>query len=481
MAPKTGVTWATESSRSNTGGTALSRSSGDFFGAGVPETSLPSGTGPSLDVSANSGLAYANPTSPLPLQAGKLHPPIRLLSVIGGLDPRAGGPSEVLINACVATQRAGIKNTLLFPLAAHAVVDVEPIRSRLIEEGVKVQTFRLLPPGRGRIDRWGISPHMVRWLSSHVTQYDIVHLHSSWGLSQVSALLAARRSSRPCVMSPHETFTAFDVERPGRMLRRPAKRALKRLYLRHLSLLVFSSELEARDSHPVSEAGETAVIRHPLQGALEAPRAASVPHSGPLRIGFLGRLHPKKNVDVLIRAVRAASHDARLLIAGDGPPQYREELQGLAAGLEMGDRIEWLGFIPGERRWPFIDSLDVLAMPSRYECFGMVAAEAMGRGIATVVSRDTGIAEVADQYNCGMVSAPTVDDFARAFRTLDQQRELLTELATRASTAAHQHLSTQAYGDAIRKQYQRLLDHHGGAHQRSEDQGDSSGTDDDNH
>jgi glycosyltransferase involved in cell wall biosynthesis len=131
-----------------------------------------------------------------------------------------------------------------------------------------------------------------------------------------------------------------------------------------------------------------------MRDALEVPVSAFQTDDGPLRIGFLGRLHPKKNLDVLIRAVRRASNDARLLVAGEGPSGYTANLKGLVAELEMEDRIEWLGFTEGSSKWHFIDQIDVLAMPSQYECFGMAAAEAIARGTPIIVSQHTGMAEL---------------------------------------------------------------------------------------
>jgi hypothetical protein len=169
-----------------------------------------------------------------------------VLRVSGGLDAEFGGPSESSINACIAAERAGVRNTFVFPTARKA--RSEPAHRQLAEEGIRVKTFALFPATARRSHRWGVSPHLAADLVRHLREHDILHIHGAWGFSQLSALLAATSFGRPCVMTPHATFMTFDIEGPGNRLRPRARRALKQFYLRRLSLIVFSSQLEARDS-----------------------------------------------------------------------------------------------------------------------------------------------------------------------------------------------------------------------------------------
>jgi glycosyltransferase involved in cell wall biosynthesis len=384
----------------------------------------------------------------------------RVLSLINGLSPTLGGPPEVCANSCIAAQRAGVESTLLVGAPGDgSEAEISPALRRLADEGVRVEEFELFPRASPRSRRWGVSPPVVRWLSRHLHQYDLLHLHGTWGFIQVAGLLAAKRADRPCVMSPHEGLTYFDIEKPGSAFRPIAKQALKRIYLRELALIVFSSQLEAQGSIPIPMPGyaKAAVIPHPLRDALEMSPSEAPPENGPLEIGFLGRLHPKKNLDVLIRAVRSASHEAKIIVAGEGPHDYTAQLKSLATELGMQDRVEWLGFVGGNAKWQFLDRLAVLAMPSSYECFGMSAAEAMGRGTATIVSQNTGIAEIANRHNCGIVAAPTVSAFADAITTLDSDRSKLAQLAAAGPPVAHQELSLQTHGNTLRDHYEHIL------------------------
>jgi glycosyltransferase involved in cell wall biosynthesis len=252
-------------------------------------------------------------------------------------------------------------------------------------------------------------------------------------------------------------MTMYDVLRQGSRLRIVAKRALKAFYVRTLSLVVFASDLEARDTFGGRRGTDAAVVHHPLRSALIAPRTPISRSTAPLLIGYLGRLHPKKNLEVLISAVAEASDDAVLRIAGTGDKAYVDSLMSMVARVGMIERTEWCGFVGGDRRWPFFDELDVFAMPSHYECFGMAGAEAMARGVATIVSHSTGIGEIIDRHGCGLIAAPTVDGFARAIESLDRDRDSLEALKVHSRSVAPLELSMDRYAESIIPHYERLV------------------------
>nr|BAL53463.1 glycosyl transferase family 1 [uncultured Chloroflexota bacterium] len=122
--------------------------------------------------------------------------------------------------------------------------------------------------------------------------------------------------------------------------------------------------------------------------------------SGPLRIGFTGRMVHQKGGDVLLRAFRLLMHrglDAELLFLGTGP--QKEAWQSLAAELGIAERIQWLGSVPHVQVPEMMAQMDVLVLPSRsapdwQEQFGLVLAQAMMRGLPVIGSTCGAIPEV---------------------------------------------------------------------------------------
>ncbi|WP_460171193.1 glycosyltransferase family 4 protein [Thermus sp. FJN-A] len=113
----------------------------------------------------------------------------------------------------------------------------------------------------------------------------------------------------------------------------------------------------------------------------------------PLRFGYLGRLHPTKGVDQLLRSFLALpSGRAELRIAGKGEPEYEANLKKMTK--ERAD-VQWLGFMPPEE---FFKAVDVLVVPSLLQDSApMVVLEAMGNGVPVLGARRGGIPELVGE------------------------------------------------------------------------------------
>lgn len=167
----------------------------------------------------------------------------------------------------------------------------------------------------------------------------------------------------------------------------------------------------------------------------EVPPATGLPKSPgpqPLRVVFLGRLHPSKGAHLLVRAVRDMPRlGVRLDLYGirqdPADAEYERSLRALAgndprisfSGQPIGDRV-----IEGLRRY------DLLAAPSLgLETGPLVVLEAFGAGLPVLGSRLGGIAElVRDGVDGLLVEAGSVREWSRALRRIAEDPELLRKL-----------------------------------------------------
>ena len=109
---------------------------------------------------------------------------------------------------------------------------------------------------------------------------------------------------------------------------------------------------------------------------------------------FAGRLERHKNVDKIISAfaeLRKENPDARLVIVGSGP--LRDELVQLAASLGLEGKIQWVNGVDKARLYELYSSSTVVAVPSEFEAYGLVAAEAISLGVPTIVANSTALSE----------------------------------------------------------------------------------------
>jgi glycosyltransferase involved in cell wall biosynthesis len=124
----------------------------------------------------------------------------------------------------------------------------------------------------------------------------------------------------------------------------------------------------------------------------------------PLLLGALGRLEHQKGFDFLLEAfnrLNQQGEDVRLVIAGEGREQRSLEAQ--IAAEPWSERVSLAGSIadgPG-----FIQGLDLLVLPSRYEGLPTVLLEAMALGVPVAAFRIPGIQEVVDENSAWLADA----------------------------------------------------------------------------
>jgi glycosyltransferase involved in cell wall biosynthesis len=138
--------------------------------------------------------------------------------------------------------------------------------------------------------------------------------------------------------------------------------------------------------------------------APEARRILGIDPGG-VWIGMIGRCRREKGGDVFIHALAELCRrraDVRGVLIGDGPDctQWR----GLAAELGLGERLRFTGFLPDVRPW--MQALDVLAVPSRQESSGLVVLEAFAAGCPVVASRVGGIPDWLTDGEEGLLVPP---------------------------------------------------------------------------
>jgi mannosylfructose-phosphate synthase len=124
----------------------------------------------------------------------------------------------------------------------------------------------------------------------------------------------------------------------------------------------------------------------------------------PNTIYAVGRMATNKGYDLLIRSLPIALlsvPDVRLLLAAGGENSQRDkeklaELKQLAQELDVYDKITWAQYIPDDELIDYYRAVDVFALSSRYEPFGMTAIEAMACGTPTVITVHGGLHDLID-------------------------------------------------------------------------------------
>lgn len=124
-------------------------------------------------------------------------------------------------------------------------------------------------------------------------------------------------------------------------------------------------------------------------------------------VGAVARLSPEKGLDDLLRAaalLREEGEPVDVLLAGDGPS--RATLERMAADLGIAERVRFAGDVAHEDVPAVLQSLDIFAMPSTWEGFGVAAIEASAMELPVVASNIHGIPDVVLGGRTGILAPP---------------------------------------------------------------------------
>lgn len=179
---------------------------------------------------------------------------------------------------------------------------------------------------------------------------------------------------------------------------------------------------------------------------------------GTLRIGHLANLSEEKGSADLLRAATIL-HERNipfmLILAGPAMPNFRKVWKSLPNAIRQQVRI--LGVLPDDAKADFYAALDIFALPSRSDSFGLVLLEAWANAIPCVGYRAGGIAEVIQHEQDGLLtSCGDIHELADALQQLLQSQTLRETLGYQGLKKIESQHRWPDKLDMVRKVYQSL-------------------------
>ena len=264
-------------------------------------------------------------------------------------------------------------------------------------------------------------------------KFDVVDVQNMAPLSCLAALIAARRTKTPVVVTWHEVWGEYWRDYMGALggVGRLIERLVGRLGQRHVAVSVQTmSRLAAINVRDVTL----------ILNGIDAEVIEGIP-AGPITcdVIYVGRLASHKNLELLFEAVAVLQErgvEASVIVVGEGPE--REHLERLVISLGL-DTVEFLGRVESEAEvFGMIKSASVLALPSLREGFGIVALEAFACStpVVTVWASTNAAYDLVVENKAGIGTSANPTSFARALGDVLADEKLATCLAANAQAAA---------------------------------------------
>lgn len=333
---------------------------------------------------------------------------MRIVHLIPSMNPADGGPVTAVRDFVTSTARLGCSSEIA-SIDSPDAPWVEEIPCPIVPLG----------PGFGPLRS---SSKMRNWLCQNASRFDIAVVHGVWLYPTQCARQCRLRTGLPYVVYTHGML---DVTHRRVFPLKHLKKSLwwlvrERRSLSEASALFFTCEEERKLSSQSfwpsipfinSQIAPYCVEPPPDSAAehVEAFRSAFSGLTGRRLLLFLGRIHPKKGVDLLLEAfITCAKREPRLtlMVAGPGDEGYINKLKRRAMSAGITDRILWPGMLLGDLKWGALRSADLFCLPSHQENFGIAITEALACGTPVLVSHRVNIAKTIS----GAGAAFTCDD-----------------------------------------------------------------------
>lgn len=288
-----------------------------------------------------------------------------------------GGVFEAVVNHAAMIRECG-GEAVIFGLAdRHALDDRQRFAPSLVTHA------RVSGPAQV-----GYSPELLQQLLA--ADLDVLHLHGIWMYPSRAGMLWARRTGRPYVISPHGMLDPWITAR-GKAKKAIARVGYERASWRAASVLHALTAREAADIARESARGDSIVIPNAGPPALAAPAAPRRP-----AFVYLGRIHPKKNIDALVAAWRDAAPSleaagASLTIAGWGEDEHVAQLHAALANAPAS--IRFVGPVYGEEKARLLEEARFLVLPSHSEGLPMVILEAWAAAVPAIMTSECNLPE----------------------------------------------------------------------------------------
>ncbi len=244
---------------------------------------------------------------------------------------------------------------------------------------------------------------------------DIVHIHGVWRPLQIVAAKVASELGIPFVLTAHGMY------QPWLWCSKGWKGwAKKKVFFHMMARPAFS---RARFIHSITDSEAKNLSRlFPGAEIVKIPNATDVPSGNvtverPQRyVLFLGRIHPVKGLDMLVRAFAAIRDGGwKLRIAGPVEDRgYFQTTQEVVGKLGLSEKVEFFGPVFGEEKWKLLKQAWVVAVPSYSEVVGIVNLEAGAVGAPTITTFETGL--WGWEEGGGILVHPSDDDLARGLK-----------------------------------------------------------------
>ncbi|WP_281531557.1 glycosyltransferase [Leyella stercorea] len=360
----------------------------------------------------------------------------------GTLDVNAGGPAFSTYNTMRGLNAIGVEtHVLMYEMGVGGKLIGNDVPVHFAKKPIE-HSFCYSPYYKGEIISCG--------------DFDIYQAQGVWQYNTYALVDVARKRGKPYIITPRGMLYPQDIAKSKSWFKKMSLKIRLLDDLNRAACVHVTCEDEMNHCRNLGVTSPIAIVPNPVE-IKEYPNAKK---DDVFRLGYLGRISRRKNVEGLIYAWSElgdkVKENAELLIIGGGDEEYMAFLKNEVARLNLSN-VRFTGFISGQEKEDALSSLSVLAMPSEFENFGNVIVEGLVRGIPCIATTGAPWKDLED-YQCGWWVEYNQTAITKAVQSaLETPVDELYAMGVRGKNLMKDKYSIEAVAKQMKEVYEWLL------------------------
>lgn len=385
---------------------------------------------------------------------------MKLLVVVPALGSVYGGPSKSVIELAQSLGKSGIDVDLVTTNAnGRSVVDV-PLRQWIQKDYYRVQYFSYLGIGD-----YKLSASITQWMLKNVHSYDLVQTNAIFSVPNLSVYLACRWHAVPYVVIPRGmlepwalSYKAWKKKIYYALFEKPA--------LQRASAIQMLALTEAEQIEPLKISTPLVISPNGIrrQDFETLPSAELFYEAFPATknkklILFLGRIDPKKGLDLLAKSfgkALAQFPSAHLVIAGPDSVGFLPTVRRYLADSNCTEAVTFTEMLTGDLKHSALAAANYYMAPSYSEGFSMSVLEGMAAGLPCIITTGCNFPEAA-QANVAHVVEANAEALTLALTECLADPEAAKTMGKRARQFIFNHYTWDKIASNLSETYRSIL------------------------
>jgi glycosyltransferase involved in cell wall biosynthesis len=385
---------------------------------------------------------------------------MKILQVVPAIGSTYGGPSIAVLSLSNALGQIGIEVDIVTTNVNGAQTLEVPLQTWLQGEHYRIQYFPCW-----YLQDYKISSAMGNWLADRVCDYDVVNTHAIFSYTTFPAYRACQRHNIPYVMHPHGMLENWALNYKS-WKKKPYYNLIEKPAIAQASVIRVLAQSEAESLQYLNLGTPLAHVPNgicrsdfeKMPDRQEFDRAFPETN-GKTLILFLGRIDPKKGLDLLAKAfarIRQQFPNAHLVLAGPDNIGFQPIAKSYFTEVNCLDAVTFTGILTGSLKYSALAAATIYTAPSYSEGFSMSVLEGMAARLPCVITTGCNFPE-AEAANVAHVVAIDVAAITKALIYCLHDAEAAQVMGQRAREFVFEHYSWEAIALQMQQVYENIL------------------------